>query len=70
MKDDPGLEPTRAVREKISREHGNDPRRLVEYYLGYQQRFADRLRMAPRSEVPTNEAVELAAATDSASRRS
>ena len=27
MKPDPGLEPTRAVRERISREHGNDPRR-------------------------------------------
>lgn len=46
MKPDPGLEPTREVRTSISREHGNDPRRLVEYYMQYQRRFAGRLRFA------------------------
>jgi len=46
MKTDPGLEPTREARTSISREHANDPRRLVEYYLEYQRRFADRLRWA------------------------
>ena len=70
MKDDPGLETTRAVREKISHEHGDDPRRLVEYYIGYQRRFADRLRTAPHSEAWTNEAAEHDAAADAASRRS
>lgn len=44
MKADPGLEPIREVRTRISREHGNDPRRLVAYYMEYQQRFANRLR--------------------------
>ena len=39
-----GLETTREVRTRISREHGNDPRRLGAYYLEYQQRFTDRLR--------------------------
>ncbi len=47
MKPDPGLEPTREVRTRISREHGNDPRRLVAYYMDYQRRFTDRLRWAP-----------------------
>ena len=47
MSTDRGVEATRAVREKISREHGNDPRRLVEYYIAFQARFADRLRRAP-----------------------
>jgi hypothetical protein len=46
MKPDPGLETTREVRTQISREHGNDPRRLVAYYMEYQQRFTDRLRWA------------------------
>jgi hypothetical protein len=50
MSTDRGIEVTRAVREKISREHGNDPRRLVEYYIAYQARFAERLRPAPGSE--------------------
>jgi hypothetical protein len=49
MSTDLGLEATRAVREKISREHGNDPRRLVDHYMKYQQRFCDRLRRAPGS---------------------
>lgn len=47
MRSDSGLEVTRAVREKISREHGNNPRLLVEYYIDYQRRFTDRLRSAP-----------------------
>jgi hypothetical protein len=46
MHSDSGLEVTRAVREKISREHGNNPRLLVEYYIDYQRRFANRLRSA------------------------
>jgi len=47
MKPDRGLEATREVRTRVSREHGNDPRRLVAYYMEYQQRFAARLRWAP-----------------------
>ncbi|MEE8586798.1 MAG: hypothetical protein V3T83_18300 [Acidobacteriota bacterium] len=57
MKTDPGLEATREVRKRISREHGNDPRRLVEYYIEYQRRFSDRLRWAPGAdEEPTKAA--------------
>jgi len=58
MKPDPGLEPTREVRTRISREHGNDPRRLVAYYMEYQQRFADRLRWAPAPERAHKQAAE------------
>jgi len=58
MKRDPGLEPTREVRTKISREHGNDPGRLVTYYLEYQRRFADRLRWAPASDRKRTQAAE------------
>lgn len=66
MSTDRGLEATRAVREKISHEHGNDPRRLVEYYVRYQARFADRLRRAPGSDPGTGEAAEQADAADAA----
>ena len=44
MKPDQGLEATRAIREKISRDYGNDPRRLIEHYIAQQRRFGDRLR--------------------------
>jgi hypothetical protein len=47
MRPDLGLQATREIRERISRELGNDPRRLVEHYMDYQRRFADRLRPAP-----------------------
>ena len=64
MKVDPGLEATRAVREKISREHGNDARRLVEHYMDYQRRFAERLRWAPGTEPEPDDATEDAAVRD------
>jgi hypothetical protein len=47
MRPDPGLQPTREVRERISRGLGNDPRRLVDYYMEYQRKFAARLRPPP-----------------------
>ena len=50
MKSDPGLQPTRDVRERISRDHGNDPRRLVEYYIEFQRRFSERLLSPPARE--------------------
>jgi hypothetical protein len=50
MKPDLGLESTRKIREKISREFGNDSSRLVEYYLEFQKRFKDRLRPSPSSD--------------------
>lgn len=50
MKTDLGLQPTRDIRERISRDHGNDPRRLVEYYMRFQLRFAERLRPPPERQ--------------------
>ena len=69
MKPDPGLEPTRVVRKRISREHANDPRRLVEYYMEYQRRFADRLRWAPAPDRESKDAAEHADPADDAPRR-
>ncbi len=69
MKPDPGLEPTRRVRTHISREHGNDPRRLVEYYMQYQRRFTDRLRWAPAPDRERKETAEQADSADDAPRR-
>lgn len=50
MKTEQGLQPTRDIREQISREHGNDPRRLVGYSMEFQRRFAERLRPPSRRE--------------------
>ncbi len=47
MKPDPGLQPTRDIRVKISHELGNDPHRLVEYYMAYQRSLDSRSRPAP-----------------------
>lgn len=65
---DRGLEATRAVRGKISHAHGNEPRRLIEYYLAYQTRFAKRLRRAPAGAAASEDA-EPSAAADGATRR-
>lgn len=65
MKPDPGLQATRDIRLKSSREFGNDPRRLVEYYMAYQRKFGERLRPAPGvSRQVTDEAVEQADTAD------
>jgi hypothetical protein len=64
MSTDRGLEATRAIRKKISHEHGNDPRRLVEYYLTYQARFADHLRRGLISDRGLGESAEQDAAAE------
>ena len=69
MNTDRGLEATRAVREKISHEHGNDPRRLVEYYIKYQERFADRLRQASASQPEPGDAADRGDAADTSPPR-
>lgn len=58
MKPDPGLQPTRDIRLKISRELDNDPRRLVEHYMAYQSRFGLLLRPAPGTATEVSEAME------------
>ena len=67
---DPGLEATRAVREKISREHGNDPKHLVEYYIEHQRRFAGRLRWSRGAEQEPDDATEDAAVPDAGTQPS
>jgi len=68
MMPDPGLEATRAVRAKISREHGNDPKRLVDYYIEHQRRFARRLRWSRGAEQEPKDATEDATAPDPVSQ--
>jgi hypothetical protein len=70
MSPDRGLEATRAIREKLSQEQGNDPRHLVEHYLKYQEQFAGRLRWASASRETSVHEAEPAAAADDATRRS
>ena len=69
MRDDPGLERTREVRTAISREHGNDMRRLGEHLMEYQRQFAARLRWAPESAHDSQEPADHAAASDTVARR-
>lgn len=64
MDPDPGLERTRNIRQQISRELGNDPRRLVEYDMEYQRRFGSRLRRAPGSDQVGDEATAQADAAE------
>ena len=68
MSTDRGLEVTRAVREKISHEHGNDPRRLIDYYMKYQERFAERLRRHNDSRTAPGEPEEKVEAPEASER--
>ena len=47
MKTDPAIRRTRDARRDISASAGDDPVKLVEYYIQMQKRFAARLRRAP-----------------------
>ena len=59
MKPDPGLQPTRDIRVKISHELGNDPHRLVEYYMAYQRKFGVAFaHRRPVGAAASDEAVE------------
>ncbi len=64
MRTDLGLQPTRDIRKRISRELGNDPRRLVEYYIEYQRRFSTRLRQPPDADQSAEKAAEHADEAD------
>lgn len=50
MKTDPAIKPTRDARHRISSSMGDDPVKLVAYYIEMQKRFRTRLRGAPSSE--------------------
>ena len=40
---DEGIQAVRDVREAISAEYGNDPKRLVDHYVAEQERYRERL---------------------------
>jgi hypothetical protein len=56
MKTDPAIQRTRDARQRISSSVGDDPARMVEYYIKIQGRFAARLRHgashAPADDAP------------------
>lgn len=47
MSDDPTIDEIRAIRSKISEEHGHDPARLVAHLIELQKKYADRLVSTP-----------------------
>lgn len=47
VKTDPTIERIRQVRHEISEQCNHDSRKLVEYYIRYQQRYKDRLLEKP-----------------------
>ena len=47
MKTDPAIRRTRDARRAISASAGDDPVKIVEYYIQMQQRFTARLRLGP-----------------------
>ena len=47
MKTDPAIKRTRDARRGISTSVGDDPVKIVEYYIQMQKRFAARLRLGP-----------------------
>ena len=64
MKTDPGIERTRDVRREISASVGDDPAKIVEYYIEMQSRFAARLRLGPSDAQDLDALAEPAARTD------
>ena len=54
MKPDPAIEEIRAVRHRISAEHGHDTRRLVKHYQEMEKRYADRMLREP-APVPSDD---------------
>lgn len=54
MKSDPAIKRTRDARQQISSSVGDDPVRMVEYYIAIQGRFGARLRRGP-SHVPADD---------------
>ncbi|MFW6162770.1 MAG: hypothetical protein ACODAJ_08350 [Planctomycetota bacterium] len=55
MKPDPAIEEIRAVRHRISAEHGHDTRRLVKHYQEMEKQYADRMLREPVRLHPLDE---------------
>ncbi len=43
MRIDPTIDRIRKIRHEISEECNHDTRKIIEYYMKYQQKYADRL---------------------------
>ena len=56
MRRDEAIEQIRAVRHKISAEHGHDTRRLVRRYQEMEKRYADRILRESVLVVPDTDA--------------
>lgn len=48
MQPDPTVERIRRIKHEISEQCGHDPKKLVEYYRKYQQKFSRRLIRKPK----------------------
>ena len=64
MKTDPAIKRTRDARRGISANVGDDPVKIVEYYIQMQKRFAARLRLGPGDAQEHSGLAEPAAGTD------
>jgi len=62
-KNDPAVAAVRRARESISREFGNDPRRLIAHYVELQKAFEGTLIAGPESPPAGDDAAENAAAS-------
>lgn len=54
---DPVIDEVRAVRRRISARFGHDPKKLVEHYMGLQERHHDRLIDGSKEAVGAKESV-------------
>jgi hypothetical protein len=62
MRTDPTIERIRKIRHEISDECNHDTRKMVEYYMKYQQKYANRLlkgRVSPKTIHPKTEAEKI-----------
>lgn len=59
MKPDPLIDEIRAIRQRISEEHGNDVGRLCDYLKTVEEQYADRvIRELPRTPPRVSESAE------------
>jgi hypothetical protein len=52
---DPVIDEIREIRQRISARFGNDPARLVAYYMSLQEQHQERLIAPPKIPKPTDE---------------
>ena len=55
MHEDPAVARVREVRQRISRQFDNDPKKLVEHYMQLQEKHKDRFRVDDQLQVEVSE---------------